>query len=90
MDILSMVWGLIASMLSGMAYMVIAYIKSEEEFNPYKFGRTLVIGACVGLVMGYYGVSFIQAYDYLISMGIITLIDQIIALIMKKYQGRKK
>jgi mannose/fructose/N-acetylgalactosamine-specific phosphotransferase system component IIC len=87
---MSMLCGLIASMLSGMAYMLVAYIKSEEKFNKYKFTRTLVIGAFVGLVMGYYNIGFMQAYDYLISLGIITIIDQILALIMKKMKKKRR
>lgn len=88
-DLLGMGWAILASVLSGILYSVIAYIKSEEEFDEVKFSRTLVVGAVVGFLMGYYGIGFTQAYDLMMSLGIIALIDQFIALLMKKYKKSK-
>ncbi|MCJ7816495.1 MAG: hypothetical protein MUP55_01435 [Candidatus Aenigmarchaeota archaeon] len=88
-DLLGMGWAILASVLSGILYSVIAYLKSEEDFDEVKFSRTLMVGAIVGFLMGYYGIGFTQAYDLMMSLGIIALIDQFIALLMKKYKKSK-
>jgi len=71
------VWGIVGGVVSGAITALLGYAKSStvESFNAEKAAQTLIIGAIVGGYAGYWGVSYTQAYEYLGSVGAITLIE---------------
>ena len=80
-------WTLLVGMFSGIATAVLGYLKSHttESFHNEKFIATVIWGACIGILMGYFGLPYDQAYQFLVSMGFVTLIDQSAKAIYRKY-----
>jgi len=71
------VWGIVGGAVSGAITALLGYAKSSsvESFDVSKAVQTLIVGAIVGGCAGYWGVSYTQAYEYLGSVGAITLIE---------------
>jgi len=78
--------GVIAGVFSGVITALTGYLKSSatEDFDPKKMLQTLVVGGFVGGVAGFYGVSFEQAYEYLSSVGAITLVEYVKKAILRR------
>lgn len=73
MDILSCI---VKGIGMGAITMLLGYAKSVgEAFDDKKAVQTLVVGAFVGGFAGYGGLEFKEAYDYLFSIGAITLLE---------------
>jgi hypothetical protein len=73
---MSIIYGILGGIVSGAITALLGYAKSAgESFEAGKAVQTLIVGAIVGGCAGYWGVSYTQAYDYLGSMGAITLIE---------------
>jgi len=70
---------ILSGVLSGITIAFFGYAKSvtEEGFDPKKALQTMFIGAVVGGVAGYYGWTYEQAYEWLSSMGLITVIEYV-------------
>jgi hypothetical protein len=85
-----MVWqvvnGLAAGAFSGLATALLGYAKSSktESFNINKAVQTMIVGAIVGAISGFLGVPFTQAYEYLSSVGAITLIEYIKKAVLRR------
>ena len=71
------VWGIVGGVVSGAITALLGYAKSStvESFSAEKAVQTLIVGAVVGGCAGYWGISYTQAYEYLGSVGAITLIE---------------
>lgn len=73
------VCGVVGGIVSGAITALLGYAKSStvEGFDVEKAVQTLIVGAIVGGCAGYWGVSYTQAYEYLVSIGAITLIEAV-------------
>ena len=72
-------------LLSGAITALLGYAKSVgEKFDGFKAFYTLVIGAIVGAVGGYFGMDYYSAYDWLMSIGAITVIQYAIKAIWRR------
>jgi len=71
--------GVLGGVASGAITALLGYAKSAtvESFSVEKAVQTLIVGAIVGGFAGYWGISYTQAYEYLGSIGAITLIEMI-------------
>jgi hypothetical protein len=80
------VWGVIAGIISGAVTALLGYAKSSttESFDPKKAVQTIIVGAIVGGFAGAWGVPYNQAYEYLGSIGGITLIEYVKKAILKR------
>ena len=77
---------------SGIIFGLLGYLKSAgEEFEPKKFVQTLIVGAVVGGIGGYLGMSPEEAQQYLQTVGlyggIVTLIEYVKKSILKRLGG---
>jgi len=77
---------------AGILFGVLGYLKSAgEEFNPKKFLQTVIVGAVVGGIGGYLGMSPEQAQEYLQTIGVYggltTLIEYVKKSILKRLGG---
>jgi len=81
--------GVLGGVASGAITAILGYAKSStvESFNPKKAAQTLVIGAVVGGFAGAWGVTYQEAYEYLGSVGAITLIEYVKKAIVKRIWG---
>jgi hypothetical protein len=71
--------GILCGAVSGAITALLGYAKSVtvETFDYKKAVQTVIVGAVVGGFGSYAGMTYQQAYDYLISIGAITLIEYI-------------
>jgi len=51
--------------------------KPREKYEPEKLLRSALIGAVVGVVAMYKGLSFQNAYDFATAIGLIGLVENI-------------
>lgn len=82
----TLLWTILVGMASGIATAVVGFLKSIaiEKFDNEKFLTTVIWGACVGILMGYYGWPYAQGYQFLVSMGFVTVIDQSAKVIYRR------
>ena len=52
----------------------VGYVKSQEPFDYEKAGITVGIGAVLGGVAGFYGISVIDAENLLVSLGLFSAV----------------
>lgn len=79
---------IIAGLVAGLIASAIGYIKSNaEEFEAEKFFVTVGIGAIVGAIGGYMGISYASAEIYLANIGAVYLIDYILKAIWRRWIG---
>jgi len=69
--------GILFGAISGAVLALLGYAKSStlESFFPEKAVQTIIIGAVVGGIAGYYGWSYDQAYQWASSCGIVTIVE---------------
>jgi|GEM_PF-5705039 len=85
-----MVWevvrGILAGIVSGAVTALLGYAKTGglESFEPKKAVQTIIVGAVVGGFAGAWGVTYQEAYEYLGSVGAITLIEYVKKSIVKR------
>lgn len=77
--------GLIVGALSGIGYAVLGYLKSGEDFDEQKFVTTIVIGAVVGAVAAYYGLDYNTAYDWLLTVGAVAVVEILVKALWKRF-----
>lgn len=77
---------IIAGLVAGLIASAIGYIKSNaEEFEAEKFFVTVGIGAIVGAIGGYMGISYASAEIYLANIGAVYMIDYILKAIWRRW-----
>jgi len=71
--------GILSGAVSGAILALLGYAKSStlESFFPEKAVQTIIIGAVVGGIAGYYGWTYQQAEQWATNMGIITITEYI-------------
>jgi hypothetical protein len=84
------VWSLlqpiIAGLVAGLIASAIGYIKTNaEKFEAEKFFITVALGAIVGAIGGYMGISYASAEIYLANIGAVYLIDYILKAIWRRW-----
>ena len=77
---------IIAGLVAGLIASAIGYFKSNaEEFEAEKFFLTVALGAVVGAIGGYMGISYASAEIYLANIGAVYLIDYILKAIWRRW-----
>jgi len=79
--------------VSGAAYGLGSWAKNiddskKRDFDVYKFIRAPIMGAIVGAVAGYTGLSTGEATDYLALAGYTAIADIGIKALARKYGGK--
>lgn len=81
-----MIKNIASGVASGLITAFLGYMKSKDEkFDLGKFVQTLVIGGLVGAVAQVAGMSYNDAYDYLASIGIISLAEYTKKMIWRRW-----
>jgi len=82
-------WNVSQGIFSGLVAAFFGFMKSKDEkFDLRKFVQTLVIGGLVGGVAQVAGMTYDDAYDYLASIGIISLAEYIKKLIWRRWLSK--
>lgn len=89
MDIINLIYPIFAGIISGGITALLGYAKSVsvESFDPSKAVQTIIVGAFVGGVAGYTGMTYEDANDWLISIGAITVVEYIKKAIWRKIRS---
>ena len=70
---------------AGVGYALTGFAKqSGQSFDFLKFGSTAVIGLAAGLVMALTGVELGVGYDYMIAMGAVPLVENLLKAANRK------
>jgi hypothetical protein len=80
-------WTLIlTSAGAGIVYSLTAYAKNntDEEFDWAKFGTTILIGAGVGVVSALSGMNMTEATQFVVSLGMVPLVENVYKVIVRK------
>ena len=78
MDIQQIMIGIAAGVANGGIVAILGYAKSKpegEEFDAAKLVQTAVVGGVVGGIAGFQGITYLQSYEWLSTMGAIGLIE---------------
>jgi hypothetical protein len=72
-------WGILVGAFAGAGTSVIGYLKGKtyEQIEWDRVFTTVVLGLIVGGTAGYMGVPFDQAYEVVLALGLITVINQV-------------
>jgi len=63
----------------------LGYFKSVEEFKPEKFFHTVLLGAVVGAAAGFTGLTYDQAHEYLLSLGVVSVVEQLEKIVWRRW-----
>lgn len=81
--------GLVKGAIAGMGYAITGYAKSykdgeQEEFDLSKFTATTILGAVVGAVAEFSGMPIESLYDYVLTAGLIGIIENILKAVGRR------
>lgn len=76
---------IISGIAAGVTYSLTSYAKKKDQpFDWSKFVTTLTIGAVAGISMGFLNMPIELAHAYIINLGAVPLIENIIKIIKRK------
>jgi len=83
---LHIIKAVIAGAICGSITALLGYAKSSttESFDWKKARQTMIIGAVIGGISGYFGWSYDKAEEWASNMGITTLIEYIKKAILRR------
>ena len=64
--------------------------KKNQKFEFKKFGTTVAVGAVCGIGMALINIPLETSHEFLISMGIVPLIENLLKIIKRKIIDRMK
>ena len=89
--LIEIIKGIAVGAVCGAITALLGYAKSvtAEKFDPQKAAQTIVVGAVVGGVAGYYGWTYQEAQEWATNIGLITLIEYLKKAIWRKIGQRQ-
>ncbi|RLI87285.1 MAG: hypothetical protein DRP01_02200 [Archaeoglobales archaeon] len=78
--------GVLLGAVSGAIIAFTGYLKSStvEKFNWKKARQTIIVGAVIGGIGGYFGWTYERAEEWASNMGILVLVEQIKKAIIRR------
>jgi len=88
---IEIVKGIVVGAICGAVTALLGYAKSvtSEKFEPAKAAQTIVVGAVVGGVSGYYGWTYEEAEEWATNIGLTTLVEYLKKAIWRKIRKNK-
>jgi len=89
---LEVVKGVIFGAVSGAIICLTGYAKSStvETFNWKKARQTIIVGAVVGGIGGYYGMTFTEAYEFASTMGVLVIVEHVKKALFRRVKKKPK
>ncbi len=73
---------------AGVTYSLTAFgKKKDQDFDWSKFGTTIAIGAVAGVVMSLLNLPIGASYEYLVALGAIPVVENLIKIVSRKVMG---
>jgi H+/Cl- antiporter ClcA len=92
-----LIWALIGLIYAGYGYLTNKLGDWSTEFQKMRLGITVVIGACVGLILGYMGVELTPETLILYlqmplfaGMGVLYLVERLVKALMLRFTTQTK
>jgi len=84
--VFEIVKGVVFGAISGAIIALTGYAKSStrESFNWEKATQTTIVGAVVGGIGGYFGMGYVETYEWLSTMGVVVLIEHLKKAILRR------
>lgn len=71
---------------AGITFSVTSYWKKkDQEFKWNKLFTTIVIGGAAGLVMGLFDLPVGTAYEYVLALGAVPIVENFIKIVTRKW-----
>jgi len=86
MNLPPQIYPILYAIAAAVIYALAGYFKTQpaETFDKQKFVTTIVIGVLVGVVEVYLNVTFEAAYNLLLSMGLIVVIENVCKIVWRR------
>jgi len=80
--------GVVFGAISGAIIALTGYAKSVtvEKFDPKKATQTIIVGAIVGGIAGFYGWDYARAEAWAGNMGVITIVEYVKKAIWREWK----
>ena len=87
MEIVSTLWAIVMGVVSGLLAAVLGYAKATklEKIDTQKMLATALVGAVVGFFMGWYGWEYNQAYQFLLSSGMVYVFENVAKIVVRRF-----
>ena len=84
--------GILIGMICGAITALLGYAKSvtSEKFNLKKAVQTIIVGAVVGGISGYFGWTYEQAEEWASNMGITTILEYLKKAVWRKIRPKRE
>jgi hypothetical protein len=84
-------WNLLLTGIgAGLTYALTGYAKSaQENFDWFKFGTTVTIGLAAGIGMVFLNLPVAIGYEYLITLGLVPVIENLYKAIRNRIMKPK-
>jgi hypothetical protein len=84
--IMAVIWAVVMGAVSGIIAACLGYAKgaSLEKIDSLKFLTTVLFGAVIGGLMGYFGWDYNTAYQFFITSGLVYLVENIAKAIYRR------
>ena len=74
---------------AGLTYGLTSFFKKEDQaFDKYKFATTLIVGVFSGVIMAFSGWDIGTSNAYLVNMGIIPVLENVMKIGYRKVYKR--
>jgi len=77
---------------AGVSWAILGYTKSakKEKFDPHKFISSIILGAIIGLISEYSGLSMELIKLFLIQFGLVGMVENFIKTIYRRLIKKSK
>jgi len=87
-----LITGVISGAISGAIIALTGYAKSStvEKFSMKKARQTVIVGAVIGGIAGFYGWTYAQAETWAANMGVIVILEHVKKAVWRRWKKLQK
>jgi hypothetical protein len=80
-----MIGEMIRGALAGVTYSLTAWGKKKDQrFEWVKFGTTVFVGACAGVMMNYLNLPIEASYEFVIALGVVPVVENVFKWVYRR------
>lgn len=86
---IEVLYGIGAGISAGITYGLTSFAKKKgQPFDGKKFATTIILGAIAGATWNITGIQTEMAYNYLITLGAVPVIENLLKTVWRKLLGQ--